>query len=316
MLDDAHAETESDHPFAPYYRARATNRPSAGLPAVGHRFDAHPLSIGACFNQGFDVLFRTTKDTLIASLNGFDAVLTIDGGPAIQTRSHPGLLQWLPKGARVDVKTGSRNVELVMVTAEDGVRDAALRAVALDKTHAARLDKPMRAHGGVGTTRAALGIRRFMLQGMKSGGPVALALGRDLLHGAFRCFGAWDPRRAQPGLHPKKIALVVECIDARLAEDLSIKDLAENCELTQPHFTSAFKAATGMTPYQYLLDRRLARARDLLARSNLPTVAVAYDCGFSSQAHMTDLFHKKFGVTPAKFRKEFTKLYKHTNCMH
>ncbi|MEM8750797.1 MAG: AraC family transcriptional regulator [Pseudomonadota bacterium] len=91
-------------------------------------------------------------------------------------------------------------------------------------------------------------------------------------------------------------------ISERLSESFGMADVARHVGLTEFHFSRCFKKASGVSPHQYLLDRRISKARDLLANSDEPLSGVAYDCGFSSQSHFTSAFGKKMGVTPGEFR--------------
>ncbi len=93
-------------------------------------------------------------------------------------------------------------------------------------------------------------------------------------------------------------------IEANLSKNLSNTDLSGLACLPQLRFTRAFKAATGRTPHQYVLARRISRAQELLAAGDMPIVEIAYACGFASQSHMTDVFRQKIGVTPGRYRKE------------
>ncbi|MEM7641848.1 MAG: helix-turn-helix transcriptional regulator, partial [Pseudomonadota bacterium] len=62
--------------------------------------------------------------------------------------------------------------------------------------------------------------------------------------------------------------------------------------------------ATGLSPHQFLLRRRIARAKDMLRTSVMPLAEIAVATGFSSQSHMTDVFRQKVGTTPGKYRAE------------
>jgi transcriptional regulator GlxA family with amidase domain len=63
-----------------------------------------------------------------------------------------------------------------------------------------------------------------------------------------------------------------------------------------------FKRSTGLSPYQAVMQRRLARARDLLGDESLTIAAIGCSLGFSSQAHFTTAFRKSDGIAPAAFR--------------
>jgi AraC-like DNA-binding protein len=93
-------------------------------------------------------------------------------------------------------------------------------------------------------------------------------------------------------------------MDASLVDSAGIADLAALCGMRDYEFTRAFKAATGMPPHRYGIERRLERAKQLLANSGDPLAEIAYAVGFASQSHMTDVFRVKLGVTPGRYRKE------------
>ena len=68
-------------------------------------------------------------------------------------------------------------------------------------------------------------------------------------------------------------------------------------------FQTAFKTATGRPVFAHVRERRLERARALLADRRLSLSQIAYACGFSSHSHMTRLFTAKYGITPTEMRK-------------
>ncbi len=70
------------------------------------------------------------------------------------------------------------------------------------------------------------------------------------------------------------------------------------------HFARAFAATVGMTPFDYVMTRRLARARELLERTNRSALAIALDVGFRTPSHFTARFRREFGVTPRDIRPE------------
>ena len=104
------------------------------------------------------------------------------------------------------------------------------------------------------------------------------------------------------GLQPHQLAAVRGLIEERMEETLSIEDLAGAAGLSPIHFARQFKRTTGISPHQFLMEARVVRARDLLA-SRLSIAEIAYRCGFSHQEHMTRLFGRQLGVTPAAYRK-------------
>jgi AraC family transcriptional regulator len=91
-------------------------------------------------------------------------------------------------------------------------------------------------------------------------------------------------------------------IEARLSDDLDIPMLAAVANLSPAHFARAFAATVGMTPFRYVMTRRLTRARDLLAQTSRPTLDIALDVGFKTPSHFTSRFRQEFGITPSAIR--------------
>jgi AraC family transcriptional regulator len=85
--------------------------------------------------------------------------------------------------------------------------------------------------------------------------------------------------------------------------DLSLQALANESGYSRVHFVRMFKAATGYSPHNYLLNLKLERARELLKNPSLSLIDIALDCGFSSHSHMSRFFHKVVGVTPTAYRR-------------
>jgi transcriptional regulator GlxA family with amidase domain len=88
-----------------------------------------------------------------------------------------------------------------------------------------------------------------------------------------------------------------------LKGNISISKVAQNCNLSRGYFIRAFRATTGMTPYQWLLTERINRARQLLRTSNAPLTEIATACGFANQSHFTRVFSSMAGATPGTWRK-------------
>lgn len=91
-------------------------------------------------------------------------------------------------------------------------------------------------------------------------------------------------------------------INDNLSAKISLDALAQKAGANISTFRNAFKAKTGRTPYQYILDARVDRAQTMLRTSHLAMAKIAFDCGFSSQSHMTDVFRQRLGTTPKAVR--------------
>jgi AraC family transcriptional regulator len=109
---------------------------------------------------------------------------------------------------------------------------------------------------------------------------------------------------ASAPLSAGQMGVLDDLIEANLDTPLRIEELGSSLGLTRFHFCRAFRAATGQSPHQYVLARRVARAQALLADGKGPLADVAFACGFASQAHMTDVFRGRLGVTPGQYRRD------------
>lgn len=97
------------------------------------------------------------------------------------------------------------------------------------------------------------------------------------------------------------ICRVRDYLDAHVTQDVSLADLARIGERSRHTVLRAFRKATGMTPYAYLLNRRVERARRSLA-SGARLAETAIECGFFDQSHFTRVFKRHTGVTPGQYR--------------
>lgn len=119
-------------------------------------------------------------------------------------------------------------------------------------------------------------------------------------------------RRQPNGLEPKAVGRnsvvpgvgrLRDFIEASLDQDLSLEVLADEAGVSPYTFPRTFKHYFGATPHQYVLDRRMARARALLADTDRSICEIALEAGFSSQSHLASTFRKYTGVTPNAYRK-------------
>lgn len=108
--------------------------------------------------------------------------------------------------------------------------------------------------------------------------------------------------RVRGGLSAAHLARVLEAIETRLSERLTIPALAATIPMSPFHFARSFRVSTGMPPHRYVLERRLALARETLAQKAWPVAAVARHTGFRTASHFTDVFRRHVGETPARYR--------------
>ena len=108
--------------------------------------------------------------------------------------------------------------------------------------------------------------------------------------------------RLNGGLSGYKFQRVRDFIEANLDTDLGLAELAAVADLSQFHFARAFRKTTGMTPQHYLMDRRIERAKEMLATNDLPIIEISLATGFKNQSHFTTLFRKFTNLTPKTWR--------------
>lgn len=110
-------------------------------------------------------------------------------------------------------------------------------------------------------------------------------------------------RRTPERLAPAVRRRIDAMIEAHLGRPLALCDMAAEAALSPSHFLRAFKGSFGRTPLRELQSRRIARARQLVTRSDLSLCAIALDCGFADHSHMTRHFRATFGMTPSDLRR-------------
>jgi AraC-like DNA-binding protein len=91
-------------------------------------------------------------------------------------------------------------------------------------------------------------------------------------------------------------------IEDNLGENITLQALANIAELSIYHFSRAFRQHFGLPPYQYVLSRRLERARQQVTQTALTLTAIALQCGFSSPGQFSTQFRRYFGQTPSAMR--------------
>jgi AraC family transcriptional regulator len=164
--------------------------------------------------------------------------------------------------------------------------------------------------------RIQIGIRDPVIEGMAAAWRRELAergaggrlytegLGSALAVHVHRAYGD-GLGRSPPvtgGLGALRLRRVVDYIEAHLAEDIGLRDLAALAGLSAHHFGEAFKASTGTSPHRYLIERRILRAKERLLGADRSIAEIAVSVGFANHSHFTDNFRKLTGTTPSRFR--------------
>jgi len=109
-------------------------------------------------------------------------------------------------------------------------------------------------------------------------------------------------RRGTSALPKHLLRRIIERMRS-FSSDLSLQALANESGYSRVHFIRMFRAATGYSPHNYLLNLKLERAQELLRNPSMSLIDIALDCGFSSHSHMSRIFHRIVGVTPSDYRR-------------
>ena len=152
--------------------------------------------------------------------------------------------------------------------------------------------------------RAAQNLRAILLAGDPVD-PVTFEYWLDTLTDRVAHVMGRDETRPRAGswMTARRLKHVDELIDARLDDKLTVQELAKSLGLSTGFFSRAFKASIGKAPHDYIIDRRISRARTLLQMNALELSSVALASGFTSHAHMTATFRSRLGVTPSYLRR-------------
>ena len=114
--------------------------------------------------------------------------------------------------------------------------------------------------------------------------------------------GLADSGRVRGGLPPYRLNMVKEYIDAHFTDAISLDELAKLSLMSSRHFLRGFQESIGVTPYRYILDRRLVYAKELLLNSKETITSIALRSGFGNSQHFATMFRKATGHSPREFR--------------
>src|SRR5262249_30398136 len=103
-------------------------------------------------------------------------------------------------------------------------------------------------------------------------------------------------------LSDRRLRQVFAYIEENLAGNISLGDLAAVVDLSISHFKVLFREAVGLSAHQYLIRRRVERAKNLLCEGDLSVAQIAIETGFANQSHLARHMHRVTGVSPKVLR--------------
>jgi AraC family transcriptional regulator len=121
-------------------------------------------------------------------------------------------------------------------------------------------------------------------------------------HVVHRYAGSRPPRAAVRRLGGAAVDRVAELVEARLADVLTLDDLAREVALSPYHFHRCFRATTGMAPHEFVTARRMDRARLLVSTTAQPVDRIGAAVGFGNLSHFRRVFRRHHGVPPSALR--------------
>ncbi len=139
------------------------------------------------------------------------------------------------------------------------------------------------------------------------GGPMqalrADALFQIILVRLFQCADELRPGNAHM-LSDAVLSRVVSLMHARMADGVTIGELAAEADLSPWQLTRSFEATTGRSVDAFLAEKRLSHAKRMLADTDVPIPVVVRACGFSSEQYLAATFAQRLGVSPERYRQE------------
>jgi AraC family transcriptional regulator len=99
------------------------------------------------------------------------------------------------------------------------------------------------------------------------------------------------------------LSAAVDYMASNIDSAINLADIANATNRSPSHIARMFRTEMGMPPHRYLINMRVAKARRLLEKSSMSIAEIAYECGFAHQEHLTRLFRRHCGTTPAVYRR-------------
>lgn len=103
----------------------------------------------------------------------------------------------------------------------------------------------------------------------------------------------------------RECRFIEQYIDEHFAEDISLETLSSLTYMNKYYLVHAFKNYKGVSPINYLIEKRIQEAKTLLETTNFSIAKIAQHVGFSSQSYFSQIFRKVTGETPIKYKKHF-----------
>jgi AraC family transcriptional regulator len=263
--------------------------------ANGHIYAA----IRHCEGADAETVYRRQEHTLLLTLSGCSdsTRVKVPGSPIYEGRDRTGCVTYTFANAEKQGQYRNANMDYLVVLIDSGF-------VRFHEFGLGPLHIPSFTNGHDPLLESVLwSLAREMRHGAQGIPSVYVEHAAGLLMAHLvRSAGRACSRPPRTGLPEASLRRVIEFIEDNLGQDISLTALAALTATGVDVFARNFKASMGVPPYRYVLDRRVLRAQTLLMDGGKSVAEIAFEVGFSSQAHFTAQFGKVMNMSPASYR--------------
>jgi AraC family transcriptional regulator len=252
-------------------------------------------------NHCIMVQLGSSMDSLLGNKTG--AVTARIGDQNFKQRLEPGAITIVPAGLSVDWQqedTPSQTLHLYL-----DPQFLRKTAQSIDINYSQVSITPQFAIRDEHIHHIGMSLRHELKDSNVSGRLYADALARVLAMQLVRLYSHFkELRTSRGGMAPRKLRKAIDFINSNLDEEqaVALHAVADELQMSYPHFSRAFKQSMGVSPKVYLTEQRIERAKKLLSATDLPIVDIALRTGFASQSYFTNTFRKLVWTTPKTFR--------------
>lgn len=254
---------------------------------------------------GFDLLRATyVKHSFAPHTHDHYVIGVIDGG--VETFRHKGAVHYAPSGHIIlvnpgEVHTGSAAHEAGWTYRTLYPSTEILRAIGMPGEHV-----PYFPNAVVRDPLLAAKLRQFHRASEDNASLLTRSTALfEMLTALIQRHADARPTSLREGSEHRKVREARDYLDAHAEREIRLERLAHLAGLSPSYLLRTFRRETGLTPHAYQLQKRIGRAKRLLAQGETPA-QVAFQVGFYDQSHLGKHFKRFVGVTPAQFAKGIT----------
>jgi len=271
--------------------------PLENLPQWGHWLETPEYMVAIVPPGHLEVNLRSPLNLAATSFGLTQGVAAFDSDRLKPYQAAPGGFDIVPQGSTY------RSVEDASCFVVFGYSQAFLsRSVAAGETVELLPGQISKTHWGLS---AAIAIQDFFSNGQVGGAFYLESVMTAVLGQIIYRRSTLSQRFKRPPefLEPKLLKEALDYIQSNVSQSLSLGNIATVIGFSPYHFARAFKATTGISPYQYVLQCRVDLAKQLLQDQERSLAEVAIEAGFGNQSHMTTVFRQVLQTTPKQYRE-------------